>query len=179
MMRYMGNLKSGKRNTLSLVLFVIYLLVLIWAILFKGRFAVSVPDEGRIINLIPLAGSFDDGVINFNEIIENILAFIPLGIYLCMVKSKWAFVKKLLVIIGTSLGFEIVQFVFAIGRTDITDVLTNTLGGIIGIGVYALLLKLLKDKTNIVINLLVLAFIVIAFVLSIAFLSANGRWMFI
>jgi glycopeptide antibiotics resistance protein len=72
-----------------------------------------------------------------------------------------------------------VQIAFAIGRADITDVLTNTLGGIIGIGIYALLLKLLKGKTNTIINILVTMFIVILFVLSIAFISANGRWLFI
>ena len=35
-----------------------------------------------------------------------------------------------------SLAAEIVQFVFAIGRTDITDVITNTLGGSLGLALY-------------------------------------------
>jgi len=175
----MEKLKSEKRNTFTLVLFVLYLLILTWTVLFKLRFTISVMDEGRIINLIPLAGSFDNGIIVFSEIKENILLFIPLGIYICMVKSKWSFARKLVVIISSSLAFEIVQFAFAIGRADITDVLTNTLGGIIGVGIYALLLKLLKGKTDIIINILVTVFIVILFVLSIAFISANGRWLFI
>lgn len=56
----MENLKSEKRNTLTLVLFVIYLLALIWLILFKLQFSIPDMNEGRIINLIPLLGSFGD-----------------------------------------------------------------------------------------------------------------------
>lgn len=36
-------------------------------------------------------------------------------------------------IICTSLFFETVQFIFAIGASDITDLITNSLGGIIGV----------------------------------------------
>ena len=35
-----------------------------------------------------------------------------------------------------SFVFEIMQFVFAVGATDITDVITNTLGTLIGVGIY-------------------------------------------
>lgn len=67
--------------------------------------------------------------------------------------------KKLLAIVGLTFAFEIIQFIFAIGRTDITDVLSNTLGGIIGIGIYALLSKVLKSRTNKVINVVALLLI--------------------
>jgi len=86
-------------------------------------------DEGRVVNLIPLLGFFDDnGVIHFGEIRNNILAFIPLGIYIWMLKSKWSFAKKVLATVVLTLAFEITQFIFVIGRADITDVLSNTLG---------------------------------------------------
>lgn len=149
----MENLKSEKRSPFTLVLFIIYLLALTWLLLFKLQFSIPVMNAGRVVNLIPLLGSFDDnGVIRFAEIRVNIFAFIPLGIYLCMLKAPWPFVKKLLTIVALTLTFEIVQFVFTIGRADITDVLSNTLGGIIGIGIYALLSKALKGRTDKVIN---------------------------
>lgn len=173
----MENLKSEKRNTLTLVLFVIYLLALTWLILFKLQFSIAVLDEGRIINLIPLLGSFDgNGVIRFSEIRVNILAFIPLGIYICMLKAPWSFVKKILTIVGLTFVFEIIQFIFAIGRTDITDVLSNTLGGIIGIGIYALLSKVLKGRTNKVINVLAAVFTILALLL-VALLLLSHRWV--
>jgi len=173
----MENLKSGKRNTLTLVLFVIYLLALTWLILFKLQFSIAVMDEGRIINLIPLLGSFDGkGVIRFSEIRVNILAFIPLGIYIYMLKTQWSFVKKILTIVGLTFVFEIIQFIFAIGRADITDVLSNTLGGIIGIGIYALLSKVLKGRTNKVINVLAAVFTILALLL-VALLLVSHRWV--
>jgi len=134
-------------------------------------------NEGRIINLIPLLGSFDDnGVIRFSEIRVNILAFIPLGIYICMLKAPWSFVKKVLTIIGLTFIFEIIQFIFVIGRADITDVLNNTLGGIIGIGIFALLSKVLKGRTIKVINVLAAVFTILALLL-VAFLWVSHRWV--
>ncbi|MCI9362155.1 MAG: hypothetical protein HFG65_14670 [Hungatella sp.] len=41
--------------------------------------------------------------------------------------------KQFAPIICTSLLFEAVQFIFAIGASDITDIITNSLGGIIGV----------------------------------------------
>ena len=72
-----------------------------------------------------------------------------MGIYISMLKSEWSFSKKVFTIIGFTMSFEIIQFVLAIGRSDFTDILANTLGGVIGIGIYQLLFKLLKHRTNI------------------------------
>lgn len=161
------------------MLFIIYLLVLTWLILFKLQFTIPVLEEGRIINFIPFLGSFgEDGVILFSEIRVNILAFIPFGIYICMLKTKWSFVKKVLAIVVLTLTYEITQFIFAIGRVDITDVLTNTLGGMIGISIYALLLRILKDRTNKVINIFATVFTILAVSL-VTLLLLNGRWIMI
>lgn len=173
----MENLKSEKRSALTFGLFVTYLLALTWLILFKLQFSITVMDEGRIINLIPLLGSFDhNGFIRFSEIIINILAFIPMGIYICMLKAPWSFVKKILTIVGLTFIFEIIQFIFAIGRSDITDLLSNTLGGIIGIGIYAMLSKVLNGRTNKVINVLAAIFTVLVLLLVVLLLLSH-RWV--
>lgn len=173
----MADIKSEKQNRLTLVLFIIYLLALTWLILFKLQFSIAVLDEGRLINLIPLLGSFDDsGVIRFSEIGNNIFAFIPLGIYSCMLKRKWSFVKKVLAIVVLTLAFEITQFIFIIGRADITDVLSNTLGGVIGIGIYALAFKFMTGKTNKVITVIAAVLTIFAVCL-VALLLVNNRWV--
>ena len=154
-----------------------YLLVLTWLILFKLQFSIPVMKGGRILNLIPLMGSFDDnGVIRFAEIRMNILVFVPLGIYISTLKVKWNFIKKVLAIFGLTLAFELTQFIFAIGRADITDILGNTLGGIIGIGIHALLFKVLKDRTKKVINTFagVLTLLVLSLV---SLLLVSHRWV--
>jgi glycopeptide antibiotics resistance protein len=160
------------------VLFAIYILALTWLILFKLQFAIPKMAEGRVINLIPLLGSFNDnGVIRFSKIRVNILA-LPLGIYICLLKANWPFVKKVLAIVVFTLAFEITQFIFAIGISDITDVFSNTLGGIIGIGIYALLSKVLKGRTNKAINVLAAIFTILALFLA-ALLLISHRWVMI
>lgn len=144
--------KAKRNNTLTFILFIIYVLGLIWIILFKLHFSFAEIDMVRNINLIPFQGFTAIGA---NEI-YNVLFFIPLGIYICMLKNKWLFIIKVTIIFGLSLSFEIIQYIFAIGRTDITDLLCNTLGGITGIGIYALSFKILKNRTNKVINIVAL-----------------------
>ena len=173
----MEDIKFEKRNTLTRVLFVIYLLALTWMILFKLQFSIPQMNDGRIINLIPFAGSFDsNGVIRFSEIRVNVLAFIPLGIYIGVLQTQWSFVKKLLAIVGLALAFEITQFMFAIGRADITDVLSNTIGGMVGIGIYTALSKILEGRTNKVISLLAAASTILALLL-VALLLMSHRWV--
>lgn len=146
-----------KKNTFTIILFIIYMLLLIWIILFKLQFSLNNFDRVRGINLIPFQGSvIVNGVIKLDEIFYNIFVFVPLGIYTCMLKGKWPVKLKVLFAFCISLSFEVLQFIFAIGRTDITDLIGNTLGGIVGIGIYTLLFKLLKKHTIKVINILAL-----------------------
>lgn len=150
-------MKNKKRNILTMILFVIYLLLLVSIILFKLPFYSAGAEGIRVINLIPFQGSFDEsGVILMREIIYNILLFLPFGIYLCMLKSEWTFMKKVLPIMGLTVTFEVIQFVFAIGRSDITDILDNTFGGLIGIGIYAFLFRIFKSRTVKIVNMLAL-----------------------
>ena len=53
--------------------------------------------------------------------------FIPMGIYINLFKPKWSFIQKATLCLGISLLFEILQFVLAIGASDITDIIGNTL----------------------------------------------------
>ena len=147
-------------------------------ILFKVPFSNPQTDGERVVNLIPLMGSFtDSGVLRLGEILGNVLVFVPLGIYLSMLKDDWPVANQILTIIGTTVTFEVAQFVFAIGRSDVTDVLSNTLGGAIGLGTYALLANLLKHRTNRVINVAALILTLCA-VLLFAFLSTRTRTLY-
>ncbi|MDR3344997.1 MAG: VanZ family protein [Oscillospiraceae bacterium] len=163
--------KLNKQNTqsLTLALFVIYLLALFWLVLFKLQFSVPIMEDGRVINLIPK-------IWVFSETVNNVIVFIPFGVYICMIKDKWSFVKKLMASVGLTVFFEATQFIFAIGRSDITDVLSNTLGALIGIGAYAMLFKLFKDNTNRKINAFA-ALVTVLAILSVALLLLSNRWV--
>ncbi len=151
--------KSKKsQNKITAGLLIVYLFVLTWIILFKMQF--SFQDlrhftDFRGINLIPFAGSvIKNNQIDIGEIIYNVLSFIPFGIYISMLKPSWSFLKKIVPVAGVSLLFEVLQFIFALGGSDITDLLGNSLGGIIGVGVYIVFRKLFNNKANKILNVL-------------------------
>lgn len=123
---------KSKKCTLYLLIF--YLIALTWIILFKFQFSITELPHLRNINLIPFGGSMiTNGTINLGEIIQNLLAFVPYGLFVHILWEKKSLIKQLLPIICTSFLFEVVQFIFAIGGTDITDIITNSLGGFLGI----------------------------------------------
>ena len=166
-------MKNNRQRNLTRILFAVYFLILVWILLFKMSFSLDELYKSRSINLIPFMGSvIVNGRIYINEIIDNILVFIPLGIYICMLKEDWSILRKISVGFFISLGIEVLQFILAIGATDITDLLGNTLGGILGIGVFYLFSKLFKNKTNKIINTLALiATILLVSMISILLLA--------
>lgn len=119
------------------VLFLIYLALLVWIILFKLQFNINDLDTVRKINIIPFYYDKEIGVdFHIKEVLENLLIFVPMGIYLQMLLFKSKSYLKLLIIAGISLLLEITQYILAIGSSDITDLITNTAGGLLGIALY-------------------------------------------
>lgn len=153
--------KRKRLKAIASVLFVLYLVILVWVILFKLQFTLSDIDHTRSVNLIPFHYSTAAGEqFHIGEVRDNVLIFIPFGILLSMLAPKMKLRSKILIFLGTSLVLETMQYVLTIGGTDITDLITNVSGGAIGIGLYALLLKVVKDKQKIDTVILVVAGIV-------------------
>lgn len=162
---------KGKQKQLTLILFVIYLLMLTWIILFKFSFSIQDISSLRSVNLIPLKGTaVRNNQLDYVELLSNVLIFVPFGIYVSMLKPHWRFLKQLLPFIGVSLLFEIFQYVFAIGATDITDLLGNTVGGIIGIILCVIFKRVFKDKALKTLNIIAMIGTVGAIILSAAFI---------
>jgi glycopeptide antibiotics resistance protein len=137
------------QNNITLVLLAIYLLALIWIILFKMSMFNEIfrPERIRSINLIPF--HYDEETsYHMSEVMVNMIIFAPLGIYLKMLKAES--IKVIFCGLGISILFESLQFIFGIGASDITDVITNTAGTAAGTGLYCLLNLCLKntEKTN-------------------------------
>lgn len=153
-----------------LVLFLIYLILLVWIILFKLQFSIHDLDMVRSVNFIPFYYDKEIGTeFHLKEVFENLLIFVPMGIYLQMLLPKGRFHGKLAVITGTSLLLETAQYVLAIGRSDITDLLTNTTGGLLGLALYCIIARLLRNRERADKLFLVLA--VIASVIVIGLLA--------
>jgi Glycopeptide antibiotics resistance protein len=128
---------------LSGILFAAYLFILLWLVLFKfsyDPFAVIRDFQTQSLNLIPFARTLK------GEMIANIIAFVPFGVMLGVNFKQLAFGYKIAVIFAFSLAAEIIQYALAIGVSDITDLIMNTLGGFIGLAAYAAVSKRTNNK---------------------------------
>ena len=166
-----------KSKKLTQILFVVYFIVLSWIILFKMELDISLLCKMnlRSVNLIPFAGSLlVNGRVDVSEIILNIVAFIPFGVYISMLDRRQNIFIKALQIAGVSLLYEIIQYVFRIGASDITDLLGNTLGGILGILFFVLSYKVLENKIYKVFNTIALTgtILVVCFLGLLSFTNA-------
>lgn len=166
-----------KSKKLTQILFVVYFIVLSWIILFKMELDISLLCKMnlRSVNLIPFAGSLlVNGRVDVSEIILNIVAFIPFGVYIAMLNRRQNILIKALPIAGVSLLYEIIQYIFRIGASDITDLLGNTLGGILGILFFTLSYKVLENKIYKVFNTIALTgtILVVCFLGLLSFTNA-------
>jgi glycopeptide antibiotics resistance protein len=98
--------------------------------------------QTRILNLIPFA-YFSRA--DLRELIYNVVFFIPFGLLLRVNHKRATLWRRLAFVCVFSLAAETIQFVFAIGVTDITDVITNTFGGFLGLMLYELINKYVDD----------------------------------
>lgn len=146
-----------KERRITNGLAIIYFVILTWIIVFKMQFSFENLPKIRNINLVPFGQSvIVNGKVDFGEMIDNAIIFIPVGLYINMLKKDWKFSKKIGIIVGISFIFEMLQFIFGIGATDITDIINNTVGGFLGLGIYQIFYQIFKtqSKTNRIFNIL-------------------------
>ena len=130
-------------NRLTTVLFIIYLIAICWILLFK--LGVRFSNMGnRSINLIP----FREPLILNGENILNVVIFVPLGVYAGILFERWIFGKKLLFFFLLSLIVEGLQYILRLGAFDVTDIITNTLGGVIGLMIFKAIEKVFKNSVK-------------------------------
>ena len=83
-----------------------------------------------------------------SQVIGNVLMFVPFGFLLSVVfKTCQSPIKTLITVASFSFSIEFVQYF--IGRSaDIDDLILNTLGGMLGFGMYLITDKWLFTKIN-------------------------------
>lgn len=73
------------------------------------------------------------------EILMNVLVFVPLGLLGCSASKSVKWWQILMIGCGVSVSIELLQYILKRGTTEIGDVLHNTLGCLIGYGIYELI----------------------------------------
>ena len=140
--------------------FLIYIMVLVWVILLKCNMEwpiyVSRLSMGSMTIAERAEWSFchfrfnGDGPISSRDAIEdiivNVVLFLAIGMTLPMALGKRKGLTPIFAFL-ISLGFEITEFFDTIGGFAYIDLITNTLGAIIGMMILHLLLKVIKTDS--------------------------------
>lgn len=147
---------NKKRFISDIILFgifgisILYILALLKIILFKYGF-----DGGiRGLNLKPFefiteySWNKKNIVVVLKNVLGNLLLFIPLGILVPTLFKKVNFKNTILICFGVSLAFEIIQYVFSLGASDVDDLILNTFGGFLGLLIYFMCLKKIDNKAK-------------------------------
>ena len=142
---------TRKIRRLALLTFVLYLLLLGWIIALKCNMQNAILDAKIFNRSFTLAqraemqlGHFSKA--EFNDVVVNILFFIPLGALMPLLGKRHAVAKTVLLCFLISTGFEVLQLLNCIGRFTYIDIINNTVGGAIGAVIYWLLHKRAKER---------------------------------
>ncbi|WP_426515607.1 VanZ family protein [Diaminobutyricibacter sp. McL0618] len=146
------------------VAFVLYLVFLLKLLLFSRALG-----SERSLNLIPFATIsnylFSDSAgvkrVAIGNILGNVVAFVPLGAFLPLLRRRIGMWSNLLIVVCASVSVELVQGIFGVGASDIDDVILNTLGGLVGILFFTLLRVLLRRWSRLIIVMAVLSLLAV------------------
>ena len=140
--------------------FVLYIMFL-FKLLILSR--VSFGETERSINLIPFksigeylfSGDNEIRRFSYSNIAGNLLAFVPLGVYIYTLSGRLR--VSVLTVVSVSFGAELIQGIFGLGAADIDDLILNSLGGLIGIFACMLLRRLLNIEKRLYVVLTVVS----------------------
>ena len=82
---------------------------------------------------------------NILNIFNNVMLFIPLGAILYRMLPKW---RAVLIGIGFSVVIEVAQFVTTIGACEFNDLVSNSLGTVIGFTVMKWMMRMREQETE-------------------------------
>lgn len=153
----MKDKKERHRLKLTWILFVAYMVLLAYFLFFAEGMGRTYNDREYHYNLILLKEIrrfivYRDKLGWFAvsaNLLGNIVAFVPFGIILPMLKKKkQTFFYIVLFSFEFSLFVEITQLLSKVGSFDVDDLLLNTLGGAIGYFCYWLISRFGRKKDD-------------------------------
>ncbi len=147
--------KRKHMRFISIALFIIYMVVLIYFVLFAemwGRNQVSAGYNYNIVlfreiaRFVTNAKTLGWRVVLIN-LLGNVAAFVPFGLFLPMVANlRFNVLSMAVLTFDLSLTIELMQLLTKVGSFDVDDLLLNTLGGIIGYALCCFFDKLEREK---------------------------------
>ena len=154
-MRYLEeNLTLEKKiRGVAISTFVLYIIVLLWITIFKCNIESSAHSASNFWGHMTIGERFAYALSNFNlndggwQMDLNVLIFVPHGmIFPFFAKRNIAFTTVITALLST-LTIECLQVITAFGFFTYSDLICNTLGAVIGVIIFAILSRILKDET--------------------------------
>lgn len=149
------NSESYRMKLWARTVLIAYLLFVLWLVLFKFSsdiLTVIAQHQTTSLNLVPFAAN------RVREMFDNFMFFVPLGLLMGVSYKTTSLRRKLAFIFCVSVCAEITQFVLAIGMADITDIIMNTCGGLVGLVLYDVVSKrsfMKGDKADLAIDIFI------------------------
>lgn len=130
---------------LQILLFAAYLTMLCYFLFFAESMGRTFSERQYHYNLLPFKEitrfwtyRYSLGFMSVTlNLVGNVVAFIPFGIFLPGLFTRCRrFFLTMLLSFEFSLCVEIIQLIWKVGSFDVDDILLNTLGGVIGYGIF-------------------------------------------
>lgn len=147
---------STTRRIISIVLFIIYGCILVYFLFFAENMGRSATRDYSL-NLIPFheikrfltnQNKLGSNAVWMN-IAGNVAAFIPFGLFIIPVMGRnIGFLEAAIMTFDISLCVELIQLVTKVGSFDVDDLILNTIGGLIGAGIYVTHIRIERNSAN-------------------------------
>ncbi|RZS61723.1 VanZ family protein [Xylanimonas ulmi] len=129
-------------------LFVVYLALLVWVVLWKLEVPHLAEGAVRKLKVVPFGSGLGARANTGVEVAGNLLLFVPFGLYLGLLAPAWRRRRVVAAAAAASLTLEVVQFALALGKADVTDVIVNAAGALVGLVLLAALRRRLGPRTR-------------------------------
>lgn len=131
----------SKLQIIAIILYITYITLLMNLIVFK--YPVGMVIGLTESNLVPFKtifmylSGYPTGVVAKNNLLGNIVPFIPLGLILPFFSKVTLEIRTVVgIALLTGAGIEITQVLFQTGVFDVDDIILNALGLTVGYGIY-------------------------------------------
>ena len=154
----MAKLEQSKTlHTISIVTFALYCWLLVWVIALKCNLIAPITDNyymfgdwtwqqkwqfvGESFKALFVKNEWGNVFLDARQDVLNVIVYIPFGLYVAYFAKKRKLLWALILSFVTSACFEMFQLASLIGCFCAIDLVTNTLGGLIGWCAYKLIYK--------------------------------------
>lgn len=144
-------LDSKRIRSLATVALILYALCLFWVISLKCNMIQPVVESRYILSKLTLSERIIRSCGRLAETTTadfavNVILFFPLGLLIPFFKKERPYISTALIGMLISLGFEVLQIINCIGGFTYIDILSNTLGAIIGAIIHFEVKGKIKEK---------------------------------